>query len=218
MSIFTFSIYSSIHFQSHFCQEQFNIKRFTLPHLSNWYQPFPHNKSQSVSDYYQLRLQSFHEQLQLWIFCWFLCSLYNWYRDTHALNLDIYYIIYHLLYCILFINLFFTQYSMVPGHARLEPGQLQRRGQPRERENSTGAFDHWDGQIGRIGMVKWWSLGWSNWSIGQIGHDHCDDETLLLANWWRRTKDDRLMLLSTLYCRGHVVCCSWQKQQLRTQV
>ena len=44
MSIFTFSIYSSIHFQSHFCQEQFNIKRFTLPHLSNWYQPFPHKK------------------------------------------------------------------------------------------------------------------------------------------------------------------------------
>ena len=56
---------------------------------------------------------------------------------------------------------------MVPRHARLEPGQLARRGQSRERENSTGVADH-------RGMFKLVKL---------VMIDHCDDETLLLANW-----------------------------------
>ena len=94
---------------------------------------------------------------------------------------------------------------MVPRHARLEPGQLKRRGQSRERENSTGVADH----RGIVKLVKLVTL---------VMIDHCDDETLLLANWWWWTKDDGVMLLSTLYCRERVVCCSWQKQQLRTQV
>ena len=38
---YQFSTNRNIHFQSHFCQEQSNIKRFTLPHLSSWCQPFP---------------------------------------------------------------------------------------------------------------------------------------------------------------------------------
>ena len=96
---------------------------------------------------------------------WFLSI--QWYRDTRAFNLDIYYTIYYLLYCKLFINLLFTQYSMVPRHARLEPGQLARRGQSRERENSTGVADH-------RGMFKLVKL---------VMIDRCDDETLLLANW-----------------------------------
>ena len=67
---------------------------------------------------------------------------------------------------------------MVPRHARLEPGQLARRGQSREREDSTGVADHWDGQIGHDHCDDLWDC-----QIGQIGHEHCDDETLLLANW-----------------------------------
>ena len=56
---------------------------------------------------------------------------------------------------------------MVPRHARLEPGQLARRGQPREREDSTGFADHWEmAELVKLVMI-----------------DHCDDETQLLANW-----------------------------------
>ena len=102
---YQFSTYCNIHFQSHFCQEQSNIKWFTLPHLSSWCQPFPVTTNQE-HHYQNQCLTIINWGFSLFMNnCWFLRSVYNGIR-IQAPSTWTYIILYITYYIVNYLSIY----------------------------------------------------------------------------------------------------------------